>query len=490
MPSHYNYPMDNTVRSGVWGRSNSMAAKEASSTVSAPVSSSGKGSKFAPPDRCCTLCASGLFLPRDMTESNFGDPSADPRGPKEEEERHIAYAKEKLGRFEEEFKFRNEDMPSSQVLPELPLLEMEEVKLGKKFGKGGSATVYEVTGFDMASVEDVDQEHLRQLLAGSFPQKHRYVLKKLSTRFQAALPTNEPYARACAINLVLEAQILRMLDHPNILKLHAMGVNEELAPFLILTCLPESMEERILSWRTEVKKLKKQLATSAASMWRLVSIGGSNKKAYAAHLKLRKALWERMHVSRDIALAVEHMHSQGIIYRDLKCSNIGFDSSGVVKIFDFGISRFLPKTVRQPSQIEAQENFLMSKAGTRMYMAPEIMAGKSYNFKADVYSFGVIFWQLLSIATPKPLDSEEYPLFDFKMCACWPSVTQELVGSLLELDPTHRPSITDAHKELTQQLERLKRAFMQQDAVPVLTKKKRGFGRAGTFELSTDLDMP
>lgn len=490
MLSHQRYPMDNTVKHSVWGRSHRESTREEPAAVSSPVSSSAKGGKYAPADRCCTVCASGLFLPRDMTDSGFED-GGDPRGPKDEEERHIAYARQKLGRFEDEFKFRNDDKASSEVLTELPLLEMDEVKLGKKYGKGGSATVYEVTGFDLAPAADDSQKRLKQLLAGSFPQKNRYVLKKLSTRFQVALPTNEPYAKACAINLVLEAQILRMLDHPNVLKLHAMGINEENAPFLILTCLPESMEERILHWRTQVKKHKKQLATSGASMWRLVSIGGSNKKAYAAHLKLRKCLWERMHVARDIALAVEHLHSNGIIYRDLKCSNIGFDSSGVVKIFDFGISRFLPKTEEQPSKVAAQENFIMSKAGTRMYMAPEIMAGRSYNYKADCYSFGVIFWQLLSISTPKPYpNAEEHPLFHFQMCACWPSVTQDLVSDLLELDPASRISITEAHRELTKQLDRLKRAFIQQDAVPVLSKKKRGFGRAGTFELSTDLDMP
>ena len=385
MLSHRNYPMDNTVKHSVWGR-NKASPRRSTDTPHSPVSNSvhgggfhttggkQKGSKFAPAGRCCTVCASGFFVPRDMTDSGFAvdDEGDSPRGPKEEEERHISYARQKLGRFEDEFKFRNDDKPSSEVLSELPLLEMDEVKLGKKYGKGGSATVYEVTGFEVKPVEDDSQKHLRQLLVGSFPQKNRYVLKKLSTRYQEALPSNEPYAKACAINLVLEAQILRMLDHPNILKLHAMGIHEETAPFLILTCLPESMEERILHYRTLVKKYKKQLATSAGSMWRLVSIGGSNKKAYSAHLKLRKCLWERMHVARDIALAVEHLHSRGIIYRDLKCSNIGFDSSGVVKIFDFGISRFLPKTEKQPAKVEARGEYVMSKAGTRMYMAPEV----------------------------------------------------------------------------------------------------------------------
>lgn len=496
MLSHHSYRMDNTVKDSVWGARNKTKTP---STPPTPVSNTPSptrkgGSKYAPADRCCSVCASGLFLPRDMTDSGFDADTQAGRSPKAEEARHIAYARQKLERFEEEFQHRHDGETSDQVLPDLALLEMSEVKLGKKFGKGGSATVYEVTGFEPKSCGDPDQIQLRNvLMKGSFPQKNRYVLKKLSTRFQAALPSNEPYARACAINLVLEAQILRMLDHPNVLKMHAMGVNDQTEPFLILTCLPESMEERILHWRTQVKKHKKQLSHSAGSMWRLVSVGGSNKRAFAAHIQLRKLLWERMHVARDIALAVEHLHQHDVIYRDLKISNVAFDSSGKVKIFDFGISRVVPRAEQQKpsSRAERDETFRMSKAGTRMYTAPEILAGQPYGFKADVYSFGVILWQLMSVSTPKPiLNAESHPLFVFPMCACWPAVTQTLVGELLEAEGRHRPSITTAHQELTQQLEKLKLAFTQQDHVPVLSKKKRGFGRSGTFELSSNIDMP
>ena len=110
------------------------------------------------------------------------------------------------------------------------------------------------------------------------------------------------------------------------------------------------------------------------------------------------------------------------------------------------------------------------------------MAGKSHSEKADAYSFGVILWQLLAISTPKPYpNAEEHPLFDFQMCACWPEVTKNLVGELLELDPKHRPSMTAAHKELTKQLDRLKLAFLQQDAVPVLSKKKTRIRQGGNI---------
>jgi serine/threonine protein kinase len=50
----------------------------------------------------------------------------------------------------------------------------------------------------------------------------------------------------------------------------------------------------------------------------------------------------RLQVGRDIASALSYLHEHGVIYRDLKPGNIGFDANSVVKLFDFGLSRELP----------------------------------------------------------------------------------------------------------------------------------------------------
>lgn len=51
-----------------------------------------------------------------------------------------------------------------------------------------------------------------------------------------------------------------------------------------------------------------------------------------------------------MGLAVGHLHDMLILYRDLKATNVGFDASGVVKIFDFGLSRLLPKSEKQAEE--------------------------------------------------------------------------------------------------------------------------------------------
>ncbi|CAB9496055.1 SPS1-related proline-alanine-rich protein kinase [Seminavis robusta] len=517
--------IDNNMRASAWSYSANKDKKKnvPDHLLSSTTAEGDAGSKstYGSADRCCTVCAGGLFLPRQMTDSDeaapalvdvgsmsmsmslslsVSSPARNTRGTPASPTSMVSptsmlsspswSSSRKLERFEQE---RRSSSSGGKDLPEVARIHQDEILLGKKYGKGGSSTVFEVTGFNLGHVpanaaadkqQQRQQQVLREAITGSFPQKDRYVLKKLSTRIESGLP-DDKYARACAINLVLEANILRVLNHPNVLKLHGMSPPEEEAPYLILTCLPESMELRILHWRNLVRKQKKHLSTSGGSMWRMVSaVGGSKKQAYSAHIKLRKLLWERLHVGRDIARAVDHLHSKGIIYRDLKVSNIGFDSSGVVKIFDFGISRFLPRSSSEGNGTgngNDEETFAMSKAGTKMFMAPEVMGKQPYNCKADVYSFGVLLWQLLAISTPKPLIDDlnscstqaigvdQFPIFDFPMCPCWPATTRDLIQSLMSLDARGRPSMEEAHVALTYQLEKLKRAFTQQDSVPVLS---------------------
>lgn len=84
-----------------------------------------------------------------------------------------------------------------------------------------------------------------------------------------------------------------------------------------------------------------------------------------------------------------------IIYRDLKPDNIGFDVRDDVKLFDFGLAKELPQGDDEDAVYK-----LSAETGTRRYMAPEVGLGKPYNLKADVYSFGILMWQILTLAVP------------------------------------------------------------------------------------------
>lgn len=92
---------------------------------------------------------------------------------------------------------------------------------------------------------------------------------------------------------------------------------------------------------------------------------------------------------RDLLSAVASMHYNGVIHRDLKFENIKFLKKGVIdnlKIFDFGSA-----CIHEPNS----DTVHYEKAGSPYFAAPEMLAGKGYNEKADVWSCGIIFHFLL-----------------------------------------------------------------------------------------------
>ena len=102
-----------------------------------------------------------------------------------------------------------------------------------------------------------------------------------------------------------------------------------------------------------------------------------------------KLSWEfKRKVALDIAKGVLYLHMQKppILHRDLKSLNILLDHACNAKLADFGWTRIKGKV-------------MTSKIGTYQWMAPEVIAGFKYTEKADVFSFGVILWEL---ATRKP----------------------------------------------------------------------------------------
>ncbi|CAA0838406.1 Protein kinase superfamily protein [Striga hermonthica] len=100
----------------------------------------------------------------------------------------------------------------------------------------------------------------------------------------------------------------------------------------------------------------------------------------------------RIKMALDVAKGMNYLHSSHpiIVHRDLKTPNLLVDKNWVVKVCDFGMSRFQYHT------------FLSSKsiAGTAEWMAPEVLRNEPSNEKSDVYSFGVILWELATLLVP------------------------------------------------------------------------------------------
>jgi len=101
--------------------------------------------------------------------------------------------------------------------------------------------------------------------------------------------------------------------------------------------------------------------------------------------------------AHNIAEAVSYLHSNNVLYRDLKPSNVMIVSFSLnakinCKIGDFGTAR---------NVADVEEFFLYTAGqGTPIYMAPEVLANKEYNSRADVYSYAVTLWQMLSRQRP------------------------------------------------------------------------------------------
>jgi serine/threonine protein kinase len=97
----------------------------------------------------------------------------------------------------------------------------------------------------------------------------------------------------------------------------------------------------------------------------------------------------------DIVDAVGYAHSQGILHRDLKPANILFDRGGTVKVGDFGLAAL--------ARGEASLTLTLSgtTAGTEAYMSPEQKAGDPLDVRSDIYSLGVMFYEMLTGRRPQ-----------------------------------------------------------------------------------------
>eukprot|EP00184_Porphyridium_aerugineum_P007287 CAMPEP_0184706422 /NCGR_PEP_ID=MMETSP0313-20130426/36752_1 /TAXON_ID=2792 /ORGANISM="Porphyridium aerugineum, Strain SAG 1380-2" /LENGTH=619 /DNA_ID=CAMNT_0027167975 /DNA_START=553 /DNA_END=2412 /DNA_ORIENTATION=+ len=107
-------------------------------------------------------------------------------------------------------------------------------------------------------------------------------------------------------------------------------------------------------------------------------------------------------VAAEILLALEHVHSLGVIYRDLKLENVLLDSEGHVRVADFGLSKIVSaaegeKPVDQTNlKVQGAKTF----CGTREYVAPEMLVGRQYGQSVDLWALGILIYEILCGRTP------------------------------------------------------------------------------------------
>ncbi|KAG7941258.1 hypothetical protein I3843_16G030600 [Carya illinoinensis] len=149
----------------------------------------------------------------------------------------------------------------------------------------------------------------------------------------------------------------------------------------------------------------------------------------------------RMWMALDVAMGMNYLHTSHppIVHRDLKSPNLLVDKNWVVKVSDFGLSRMKHHT------------FLSSKstAGTPEWMAPEVLRNERANEKCDVYSFGVILWELCTLRIPwkglNPMQVVGAVGFQNKRLEIPEEVDPEvaqIINDCWQTDPQLRPSFS------------------------------------------------
>jgi len=202
---------------------------------------------------------------------------------------------------------------------------------------------------------------------------------------------------------VREARAASALDHPNIATIYEIG--EEEGELFIAMALYEG------------ETLKQRLE------------------------KGRLGVQEALEVLRQAALGLEAAHRAGIVHRDIKPANVLITSTGTVKILDFGVAKLV-------SDSQAQTMTQAGQAmGTMLYMSPEQLRGESVDARNDLWSLGVLAYEVLAGVSPFQTDSsaatvarilhEEPP--SLTTVPGVPDWLAQLVSQLLQKNPAERP---------------------------------------------------
>ena len=173
------------------------------------------------------------------------------------------------------------------------------------------------------------------------------------------LPRGLGWGAALAERMAREREILASLAHPHIARLYDAGVTAEGRPWLALEYVEGS--------------------------------------ALSAHLReARPDVRGRLGLFLQVAQAVAHAHAHLVVHRDLKPSNVLVTADGQVRLLDFGIGKLL----EQGSAPETELTRLGGRALTPGYASPEQIRGEPVGVATDVYSLGVILFEMLTGARP------------------------------------------------------------------------------------------
>jgi len=155
---------------------------------------------------------------------------------------------------------------------------------------------------------------------------------------------------------------------------------------------------------------------------------------------------EKLKILKCILAGLNHLHNQKIIHRDFHSGNILYENEWDIVISDLGISK---------SSISSIDNDDDEIYGVISYMAPEILQGKDYTTASDIYSFGMIMWELITGRMPFWDQNNDIELI-IKICKNFrppiikntPKGYVELMQECWDSDPNKRPTTFNILKRL------------------------------------------
>eukprot|EP01102_Stenamoeba_stenopodia_P022656 TRINITY_DN9527_c0_g2_i1.p1 TRINITY_DN9527_c0_g2~~TRINITY_DN9527_c0_g2_i1.p1 ORF type:complete len:559 (-),score=147.54 TRINITY_DN9527_c0_g2_i1:147-1823(-) len=151
--------------------------------------------------------------------------------------------------------------------------------------------------------------------------------------------------------------------------------------------------------------------------------GSLSTLLYTEHFQMNVV--QKLRILLRLTRAIEYIHSLGFIHRDIKSPNVLLDKELDAKLCDFGITRK-----------EASIFDKMTKIGTPLWMAPEVFMSKHYDCKADIYSLGVVMYEVMEHELPSDR-LDHHSIRPNQNCLA------PLIKQCLDLVPSNRPTATD-----------------------------------------------
>ena len=205
---------------------------------------------------------------------------------------------------------------------------------------------------------------------------------------------------------VREAQIIARLEHPHIVPIYEVGQPADLL-YIVMRCVD----------------------------------GPSLRQLLASSPNRRLSVRDAARVARQVADALAYAHAEGVVHRDIKPDNILLDKRGHVLVTDFGIAKAAQAATA--AQLTTEGMII----GTPQYMSPEQATGDTVDGRSDVYSLGIVMYQMLSGTPPFDGDSSA-KIIAQQIAAAPPDIRRvradvdpalgAVVERMLRKDPTQR----------------------------------------------------